>query len=78
MPKRIINDYNPLFINKFWGEFYDITETKYKLLTAYYPQMDGQTKRINQELYRYLRNYVINEVNIQFRVLYKAEFTYNN
>ena len=35
--KGIINDRNPLFISKFWSKLYDITETKYKLLTAYHP-----------------------------------------
>ena len=37
VPKGIINDYNPLFTNKFWSKLYDITETKYKLLTVYHP-----------------------------------------
>ena len=37
IPKSIINNYNPLITNKFWSELYDITETKYKLSTAYYP-----------------------------------------
>ena len=41
VPKSIINNHNPLFINKFWNKFYDITETKCKLLTAYHPQTDG-------------------------------------
>ena len=49
--KGIINDRNPLFISKFWSELCNITETKYKLLTAYHPQTDGQIERINQELY---------------------------
>ena len=47
MPRGIISNHNPLFINKFWSEFYDIMETKCKLLIAYYPKMDGQTERIN-------------------------------
>ena len=34
--KGIINDRNPLFTSKFWSKLYDITETKYKLLIAYY------------------------------------------
>ena len=76
--KGIINDHNPLFTSKFWNKLYNITETKCKLLTAYYPQTDSQTKRINQELYRYLRNYIINKANTWSRVLYKAKFTYNN
>ena len=38
-------------------------EIKYKLSITYYPQTDGQTERVNQELCRYLRNYVINEAD---------------
>ena len=78
VPKGIINDRNPLFTSKFWSELCDIIEIKCKLLTAYHPQTDGQTKRVNQELYRYLRNYIINKVNTWSRVLHKVEFTYNN
>ena len=35
--KSIINDRNPLFTSKFWSEFYNVIETKCKLLTAYHP-----------------------------------------
>ena len=63
MLKSIINNRNPLFTNKFWSKLCDTTETKYKLLTAYYPQTDGQIKQVNQELCRYLRNYIINKAN---------------
>ena len=40
--------------------------------------MDGQTERVNQELCRYLRNYIISKANTWSRILHKAEFTYNN
>ena len=40
--------------------------------------MDGQTERVNQELYQYLRNYITNEANTWSWVLHKAEFAYNN
>jgi len=49
-----------------------------KLLTAYYPQTDKQTERINQELEQYLR------MSINYRQeqwpdwLATAEFVYNN
>ena len=43
----IISNYNLLFINKFWSKFYNIMETKCKLLITYYFKMDGQIKRIN-------------------------------
>ena len=39
--KGIINNHNPLFINKFWSKLCNITETKYKLLTVYYPQINN-------------------------------------
>jgi len=32
--------------------------TKRQLLTAYHPQTDGQTERINQEIGTFLRYYV--------------------
>ena len=63
VPKGIINNRNPLFTSKFWSELCDATETKCKLLTAYHPQMDGQTERVNQELCRYLRNYIANKAD---------------
>ena len=63
VPKSIINDCNPLFTSKFWSKLCDVMETKYKLSTAYHPQTDGQTEQINQELYRYLQNYIINKTN---------------
>ena len=61
--KGIINNRNPLFTSKFWSKLYNVTETKCKLSTVYHPQTDGQIERVNQELYRYLRNYIINKVN---------------
>ena len=61
--KGIINNHNPLFTNKFSSKLYNITEIKYKLSTAYHPQTDGQIERVNQDLYRYLRNYIINKAN---------------
>ena len=63
MLKGIINYRNPLFTSKFYNELYNITKTKYKLLTAYHPQTNDQTERINQKLYRYLRNYITNKAN---------------
>jgi len=34
----------------FMGELYKALEIKRTMLTAYYPQIDGQTERINQEV----------------------------
>jgi len=37
-------------------EFMKALETMRQLLTAYYPQIDGQTERINQDFHIMTRN----------------------
>ena len=49
-----------------------------KLSTAYHPQMDGQTERINQELEQYLRVFIDHRQEQWPYWLGTAEFTYNN
>ena len=49
-----------------------------KLLTAYYPQTDGQTERINQELKQYLRVFINHRQEQWLDWLGMAEFAYNN
>jgi len=39
-------------------ELNNLLEIQTKLLMAYYPQTDRQTKRINQELEQYLRVFI--------------------
>ena len=45
--------------------------------TAYYPQTDGQTERVNQILEQYLCCYVDELQDDWTRLLSSAEFTYN-
>ena len=49
-----------------------------KLSTAYYPQTDGQTERINQELEQYLRVFIDHRQEQWPDWLGMAEFAYNN
>ena len=48
------------------------------LLMAYHPQMDGQTKQINQEIGIFLRHYVNYQQDNWTEWLVTAEFQYNN
>jgi len=49
-----------------------------KLSTAYHPQTDGQTERINQELEQYLRVFIDHRQEQWPDWLGMAEFAYNN
>ena len=54
VPKKILSDRRPQFALKFMEEFTKVLGTKRQLSTAYHPQTDGQTERINQEIGTFL------------------------
>jgi hypothetical protein len=43
LPKSIISDRDPIFISKFWQEFFHMSRTKLQLSSAYHLQTNGQT-----------------------------------
>ena len=59
-------------------ELNNLLEIQTKLSTAYYPQMDGQMERINQELEQYLRVFIDHRQEQWLDWLGTAEFVYNN
>jgi hypothetical protein len=56
--REIISDRDKLFTSKFWQVLTAKIETRTKFLIVFYPQIDGQTERINQNMEQYLRCYV--------------------
>ena len=52
--RRILSDRGLQFTSKFMKEFIKALGTKRQLSTAYHPQTDGQTERINQEIGTFL------------------------
>jgi len=54
VPKTILSNRGPQFASKFIEDFTKVLGTKRKLSTAYHPQTDGQTERINQEIGMFL------------------------
>jgi len=59
-------------------ELNSLLEIQTKLSIAYYPQIDGQTKRVNQELEQYLRVFIDHQQEQWLDWLGTAKFAYNN
>jgi hypothetical protein len=78
MPSEIISDRDKLFTSKFWSTLMALLGTKRKLSTAFHPQTDGQTERINQTMEAYLRCYVNYKQNNWVELLPLAQFAYNS
>jgi hypothetical protein len=53
-PRVVVSDRGPQFIAGFTCKLYKLLGIKLALLTAYHPQTDGQTERVNQVLEGYL------------------------
>ena len=58
IPKKVLSDREPQFALKFIEELTKSLGTKRQLSMAYYPQIDGQTERINQEIGTFLQHYM--------------------
>jgi len=56
--KSIISDRGPQFAAGLIRELNRMLGIESKLSTAFYPQTDGQTERVNQELEQYLRMFI--------------------
>jgi len=78
IPKTILSNRGPQFASKFMENLTRVLGTKRKLSTAYHPQTDGQTERINQEIETFLRHYVNYQQDNWTEWLATAEFSYND
>jgi hypothetical protein len=77
-PADIVSDRGKLFVSKFWSSLCKLLGVKSNLSTAYHPETDGQTERINQILEQYIRLYTNYQQDDWVDLLPLAEFAYNN
>ena len=78
LPESIVSDRGPQFAVELTKELNRMLGIKTKLLTAFYPQTDEQTERMNQELEQYLWFFIENRQKGWPEWLAAAEFAINN
>jgi hypothetical protein len=78
IPKMIISDRGAQFVARFWEQLQHALGTKLIRSSAYHPQIDGQTERVNQILEDMLRACVLQYDKNWDKCLSLAGFSYNN
>ncbi|MBW0492160.1 hypothetical protein O181_031875 [Austropuccinia psidii MF-1] len=65
LPASIINDEGSLFVSSFWTQLCQQLKISRDLSTAFHPETDGQTERVNQIIEQYLQiNPSFDSINI--------------
>jgi len=78
LPKRVVSDHGPQFVASFTKELYRLLGIRLSSSIAWYPQTDGQTECVNQELNQFLRLFVNERQDNWYDLLLIAEFQHNN
>jgi hypothetical protein len=78
IPKTIVFDRGALFVARFWEQLQESLGTHAIRSSAYHPQTDGQTERVNQILEDMLRACVLHYGKNWDKCLSLVEFSYNN
>ena len=78
IPRRILSNRESQFASRFIEELMKALETKRMLLTAYHPQTNRQTERINQEIGTFLRHYINYQQDNWTEWITAAKFQYND
>ena len=78
VPRGIVTDRGSVFTSQYWSDFAFEARVKHRLSTAFHPQTDGQTERMNQTLEQYLRCYCSEVQEEWAERLAFAEFAANN
>jgi len=78
IPTDIVSDRDSRFTSEAWQELLKILRIRPRISTAFHPQTDGQTERLNQTIEAYLRAFVSHEQDDWVRLLPMAVFAYNN
>ncbi|MCO5554803.1 hypothetical protein L7F22_008338 [Adiantum nelumboides] len=78
LPLAIVSDRDGRFLSDMWQELFKLLGTQLRFSSAYHPQTDGQTERINQGIEDYIRSYVQADQKDWADFLEVLEFQYNS
>jgi len=78
LPESIVSDRDTRFTSKFLTSLMQLLQVKLNLSTAFHPESDGQTERVNQTLEQYFRSYCSYQQDDWASLLPFAEHAYNN
>jgi len=77
LPETIVSDRDTRFTSKFWTSLMQLLQVKLNLSTAFHPERDGQTERVNQTLEQYFRSYCSYQQDDWVSLLPFGEHAYN-
>ena len=76
-PMVIISDRDRIFTSTMWKEIFKALKVELRFSSAYHPQSDGETERVNQCMESYVRCMTFQEPKKWMSWLSLAEFWYN-
>jgi transposase InsO family protein len=77
LPQHVISDRGPQFASKLMRETWSKLNVNQALSTAFHPQTDGETERVNQEVEQFLRVFCNYQQDNWAHLLPFAEFAHN-
>ena len=78
LPRSIVSDRDVKFTSSFWTAFCEQVGIKLKMSSAYHPETDGQTERINRIIVDMMRHYISPTQDDWDEHLTAIEFAINN
>lgn len=78
VPANIVSDRDSRFTSEFWKALCAALGVAQRMSTAFHPESDGQTERVNRVLEDMLRHYVSPDQTNWADLLCMAEFAYNS
>jgi len=78
IPDSIVSDHGTQFASEFTQALTNLVGIQQKISTAFHPQTDGQTERINAIVEQYLRKYCNYQRDNWSELLTMPDFSYNN